>query len=47
MQNKVDISETFPNHQFKINGYKMYHRDRKKNGGGVICYIHENIPVKW
>ena len=54
MRDKVDIclfsetklDETFPNHQFKIHGYKMYRRDRNKHGGGVICYVNENIPCK-
>ena len=54
MRNKVDIclfsetklDETFPNQQFKINGYKMYRRDRNKHGGRLLCYINENIPCK-
>ena len=54
MRNKIDrclFSETkldkaFPNQQFKIHGYKMYRRDRKKHGGGVLCYVNENIPCK-
>ena len=55
MRNKVDIclfsetklDETFPNQQFKINGYQLYSKDRNKHGDGVLCYIHENIPAKW
>ena len=54
MCDKVDIclfsetklDETFPNQQFKIHGYKMYRRDRNKHGGGVLCYVNENIPCK-
>ena len=54
MRDKVDIclfyettlDETFPNQQFKIHGYKMYRRDRKKHGGGVLCFVNENIPCK-
>ena len=54
MRDKVDIclfsetklDETFPNQQFKIHGYKMYRRDRNKHGGGVLCYVNENIPCK-
>ena len=54
MYNKVDIclfsetklDETFPNQQFKIHDYKMYRRDRNKHGGGVICYVNENISCK-
>ena len=54
VQNKVDIcflsetklDETFPNQQFMINGYKIFYRDRSCHGGGVLCYIDENIPSK-
>ena len=54
MQYEVDIclfsetklDETFPNQQFKIYGYKMYHRNRNKHSGGVLCYVNENIPYK-
>ena len=54
MRDKLDIclfsetklDETFPNQQFKIHGYKMYRRDRNKHGGGVLCYVNENIPCK-
>ena len=27
-----------------INGYKLFRRDRNCHGGGVFCYINENIP---
>ena len=54
VQNKVDvfflsetkIDETFPNQQFMINGYNLFRRDRNCHGGGVLCYINENIPSK-
>ena len=54
VQNKVDIcflsekniDETFPNQQFTTNGYKLFWRDRNCHGGGVLCYINENIPCK-
>ena len=29
-----------------INGYKLFRRDRSCHGGGVLCYINENIPSK-
>ena len=29
-----------------INGYKSFGRDRNCHGGGVLCYINENIPSK-
>ena len=54
VQNKVDIcflSETkidgtSPNQQFMINGFKLFRIDRDCHGGGVLCYINENIPSK-
>ena len=52
--NNIDISlfsetkldETFPNQQFKISGYKMFRKDRKKHGWGIMFYINENISCK-
>ena len=29
-----------------INGYKSFGRDRNCHGGGVLCYINENISSK-
>ena len=54
MRNNIDISlfseskldETFPNQQFKTSCYKMFRRDRKKHGGGIMFYISKNIPCK-
>ena len=54
IRDKVDIclfsetklDETFPNQQFKIDGYNMYRRDRNKHCSGVLCYVNENIPCK-
>ena len=54
VQNKVDIwflsetkiDETFPNQQCMINGYKLFRRGRNCHGGGVLCYINENISSK-
>ena len=54
VQNKVDIcflsetkiDETSPNQQFMINGFKLFRIYRNCHGGGVLCYINENIPSK-
>ena len=54
IRDKVDIclfsetklDERFPNQQFKIHGSKIYHMDRHKHGGGVLCYVNENIPCE-
>ena len=26
-----------------INDYKLFHRDRNWHGGGILCYINENV----
>ena len=54
MRDKVDVclfsetklDEAFLSQQFKVHGYKMYRRDRNKHGGGVLCYVNENIPCE-
>ena len=54
IKGKIDISlisetktdESFPNQQFKINGYKTVRRDRNSFGGGLIFYINEQVPSK-
>ena len=43
-ESKLDAS--FPNNQFKINGYKCFRCDRNKYGGGLMFYIGEGIPCK-
>ena len=40
------LDHTFPSNQFRINGYKIFRRDRNRFGGGLILYINENIPCK-
>ena len=54
IKNKIDvflISETkvdklFPNQEFKINGYKMFRRDRDRFGRWIMFYVNERIPSK-
>ena len=37
------INSTFPNMQFKINGYKLFRRDPNRFGGGLMLYLNEEI----
>lgn len=39
------LNETFlkPTHKFKINGFKIYRKDRLSHGGGVLIGIKNNI----
>ena len=54
IKNKIDVGlisettvdESFPNQQFKINGYKMFRKDRDRFGGGLIFYVNKQIPSK-
>ena len=52
IQNRVDvcffsetiIDETFPNQQFKINGYKLFCQDKNCYNGVILGFINKYIP---
>ena len=33
--------------QFKIDGYKLFRRDRNRFSGGLMLYLNEGIPCKF
>ena len=43
-ESKLDSS--FPNSQFKINGYKIFRCDQNRYGGSLLLYVNEEIPCK-
>jgi len=43
---ETKIDSSYPNSQFKQDGYNMYRKDRAKGGGGVMAYISSNLPSK-
>lgn len=43
-ETKTDSS--YPNSQFKLEGYNMYRNDRAKGGGGVMAYFSSKLPSK-
>ena len=43
-ETKLDVS--FPDAQFKIDGYQSLRKDRNKYGGGLITFIKTGIPYK-
>ena len=43
-ESKLDSS--FPNSQFKINGYKIFRCDQDRYGGSLLLYVNEEIPCK-
>ena len=44
---ETKLDETFPTSQFVIEGsMRPFRLDRSKNGGGLLVYIKEGLPVK-
>ena len=42
---ETKLDDSFPEQQFKIEGYKKpYRYDRNFNGGGVLIYVRKDIP---
>ena len=44
---ETKLDESFPDHQFKIDGYQFppFRRDRDKHGGGKVVYVKEGLIV--
>ena len=40
---ETKINSSYPNSQFKHEGYDMHQKDRAKGGGGVMAYIYPRI----
>ena len=46
MISETKLDETFPAAQFLLQGFCMPSRfDRNRNGGGIMLYIREEIPL--
>ena len=43
-ESKLDF--IFSDNKFSIPGYHIVSKDRKKNGGGILFYINEDITFK-
>ena len=44
---ETKIDESFPDSQFKINGFSNPHRvDRNEKGGRIMLLFREDLPVK-
>ena len=43
---ETQIEDSFPDSQFFAEGFKMYHKDRTKTGGGLLLYVNEDISGK-
>ena len=47
MISNTKLDENFPVGQFLRDGYNVLFRfDRNGNGGGILLYIREDIPLK-
>ena len=45
MISETKLNDSFPGTQLVINGFHPpYRKDRTAKGGGLIIYIHNNIP---
>ena len=45
---ETTLDDSFPAGQFKIPGYALPFRlDRNQNGGGILVFVREDIPVKF
>ena len=44
---ETELDESFPDAQFFIEGYRPpYQKDRIDKGGGLMLYVHNNIPSR-
>ena len=47
MVSETKLDDSFPEDQFLIYSFHSPFRfDRKKNGGGIMLYVREDIPAK-
>ena len=43
---ETKIDRSYPDSQFKLQGYDMFRKDRAKEGGGLLVYISRTIPSR-
>ena len=43
---ETKIDDSFPNAQFKIEGYKSFRKDRDAFGGGLLFYVNEKLNCR-
>ena len=50
MISESKIDDSFPDSQFFLDGYSTYSTpyrlDRNRNGGGIMLFVHNDIPSK-
>ena len=43
---ETKVDDSFPNAQFKIEGYKSFRKDRDAFGGGLLFYDNEELNCR-
>ena len=43
---ETKIDRSYPDSQFKLQGYNMFRKDRAKGGGGLLVYTSKTIPSR-
>ena len=43
---ETNIDDSFPNAQFKVEGYKSFRKDRDAVGGGLLFYVNEKLNYR-
>ena len=46
LSSETKIDDSFRDSQFFAESFKMYRKDRTKNGGGLLLYVNDNLPGK-
>ena len=46
MISETKIDRSYPDSQFKLQGYNMFHKDRAKGEGGLLVYTSTTIPSR-
>ena len=42
----MKIDSTYPNNQFKLDGFNLYRQDRRKGGGGIMAFFSSSLLTK-
>ena len=43
---ETKLDSSFPDTQFRAEGYTLYRKDRNQNGGGLLIYINNDITTR-
>jgi len=44
---ETKIDSSYPNAQFSIEGFSIHRQDRNAHGGGLLCYVRQNLPHRY